>query len=190
MFGAPCFGLIGYLWNIPSIGVSTTSLYPWLHRSVAQPESLSFVPNNCLSFINPMNFWQRVYNVLHTAYFKWIFSSTSSLQDDIIREHFGPGMPSVRELEKRMAIVLVNSHISLNGIKPVTPAVVDVGGLHVYDEGLTLRPVIPSSSTFRVFLSRFFFPSSANETLKLSELPARQKLLRGQKSSYTKKFVR
>ncbi|XP_032686701.1 UDP-glucuronosyltransferase 2A3-like [Odontomachus brunneus] len=140
VFGAPCFIIIGHLWNVPVIGVSTTSLYPWLHRTIGQPENLAYVPNNCLSFFGSMNFWQRIYNILHTAYFKWIFYSFSSVQDDIIREHFGPGLPSVWELETQIGLILINSHISLNGIKPITPAAVDVGGLHVYDEGLTLRP--------------------------------------------------
>lgn len=70
-----------------------------------------------------------------------------------MRKHFGPDVPSVRELEKRIAIILVNSHISLNGIKPTIPAAVDVGGLHVYDEGLTLLPVIPGHSFCVYYIS-------------------------------------
>ncbi|XP_014485662.1 PREDICTED: UDP-glucuronosyltransferase 1-10-like [Dinoponera quadriceps] len=140
VFGAHCFAIIGHLWNVPIIGVSTTSLYPWLHWFVAQPENIAFVPNNCIGYVGYMNFWQRVHNVLHTSYAKWSFFSKTSVQDDIIKKYFGPGMPSVRELEKKVSIILMNSHISLNGVKPTTPAVVDVGGLHIYDEGSTLRP--------------------------------------------------
>lgn len=63
------------------------------------------------------------------------------MQNEIIRKNFGPDMPSVRELETKVALILINSHIGLNGIQPRTPAAVDVGGLHVQDEGLILQPV-------------------------------------------------
>lgn len=89
-----------------------------------------------------MNFLQRLYNCVRTFYDKWYFDYlTGREQDKIIREHFGPDTPGVRELERKLSLILVNSHIALNGIQPKTPAAVDVGGLHVQDEGQTLQPV-------------------------------------------------
>ncbi|XP_039303799.1 UDP-glucosyltransferase 2 isoform X1 [Solenopsis invicta] len=141
VFGAQCLGIIAYLLKVPLIGVSTTSLYPWLHQMVGQPENLAFVPNNMLTFTAPMNFWQRLYNVLRTLYDKWLFHyMTTREQTRLIRENFGPDMPGVRELERKVSLILINSHITLNGIHPTTPAVVDVGGLHVYTESETLQP--------------------------------------------------
>ncbi|KAM0729641.1 UDP-glycosyltransferase UGT5 [Formica fusca] len=140
VFGAHCFGIFAHLWNIPLIGVSTTSLYPWLPPLIAQPENLAFIPNNCLSFTSPMNFWQRLYNTLHTLYSKLYFNYLTRVQDEIIRKHFGHDMPSVREIESKIALILINSHFTLNRIQPKIPATVDVGGLHIQDEGLTLQP--------------------------------------------------
>jgi len=89
-----------------------------------------------------MNFWQRLYNTVRTFVDKCYFDYlTRWEQDRIIRENFGPDMPSVRELEKKMSLILINSHISLNGIQPKTPAAVDVGGLHIHDEDQMLQPV-------------------------------------------------
>ncbi|XP_071554845.1 UDP-glucosyltransferase 2 [Temnothorax nylanderi] len=141
VFGAHCFGIIAHILKVPLIGVSTTSLYPWLPPLIAQPESLAFVPSNVLSFNGRMNFWQRLYNSVRTFCDKWYFNYlTRREQDRIIREHFGPDMPSVRELERKLSLILINSHIALNGIQPKTPAAVDVGGLHVQDEDQTLQP--------------------------------------------------
>ncbi|KAL0120583.1 hypothetical protein PUN28_008344 [Cardiocondyla obscurior] len=141
VFGAHCFSVIAHILKVPLIGISTTSLYPWLPPLISQPENLAFVPNNLLSFKGRMNFWQRLYNSVHTFYNKWYFNYlTTQKQDEIIREHFGPNMPSVRELERKLSLVLINSHIALNGIQPRTPAAVDVGGLHVQDENQTLQP--------------------------------------------------
>ncbi|XP_050466895.1 UDP-glucosyltransferase 2-like [Cataglyphis hispanica] len=140
VFGAHCFGIFAHLWNIPLIGISTTSLYPWLPPMIAQPESLAFMPNNCLGFIGSMNFWQRLYNTLHTFYNKLQFYYLTRAQDEIIRKHFGPDMPGVREIESKVALILINSHFSLNGIQPKTPAAVDVGGLHIQDEANSTLP--------------------------------------------------
>ncbi|XP_070166542.1 UDP-glucosyltransferase 2-like [Polyergus mexicanus] len=140
VFGAHCFGIIAHLWNIPLIGISTMSLFPWQFPLIAQPENLAFIPSNDLSFTTPMNFWQRLYNTLHTLHSKLYFNYLTRVQDEIIRKHFGHDMPGVREIESKIALILINSHFSLNGIQPKIPAAVDVGGLHIQDEGLTLQP--------------------------------------------------
>jgi glucuronosyltransferase len=62
VFGAHCFGIIAHILKVPLIGVSSTSLYPWLPSLIAQPENLAFVPNTLLSFTGRMNFWQRLHN--------------------------------------------------------------------------------------------------------------------------------
>jgi len=69
------------------------------------------------------------------------FNYLTREQNEIIRKQFGPNMPGVRELETKIALMLINSHFALNGIQPKTPAAVDVGGLHIQDEGSTLQPV-------------------------------------------------
>lgn len=141
VFGAHCFGIIAHVLNVPLIGVSSASLYPWLTSLIGQPDSLAFVPTNVLSLNGPMNFWQRLQNTVRTFCDQWYFDYlTRWEQNRIIRENFGPDMPGVRELEKKISMILINSHIALNGIGPKTPAAVDVGGLHVQDEEQTVPP--------------------------------------------------
>lgn len=113
-----------------------------------------------------MNFWQRLYNSVRTFYDQWYFDYlTRREQDGIIRKHFGPDMPGIRELERKLSLILINSHIALNGIQPRTPAAVDVGGLHVQDEEQTLQPVswaalARPASRFPLPASRFPLPAS------------------------------
>lgn len=42
-------------------------------------------------------------------------------------------MPGVRELESSLSLILVNSHASLTNTKPITPALIEIGGLHIED---------------------------------------------------------
>lgn len=51
--------------------------------------------------------------------------------DSMIREAFGSDVPSVTELSKNISLILVNQHYSLSGVKPLSPAVIEVGGIHI-----------------------------------------------------------
>lgn len=140
--GAHCFMALGPHLNVPVIGVSSCALYPWINDFIANPENLAFVPNNLLQYKETMSFWDRVYNVVYTMYSKIYFDYTSSPQDEIIKKHFGSHMPGVRELERDLALIITNTHYSFNGVKPTTRALIEVGGLHVQDDG----PEIPAVS--------------------------------------------
>ncbi|XP_047365691.1 UDP-glucosyltransferase 2-like isoform X2 [Vespa velutina] len=140
IFGAPCFAIFGHLFNVPVIGVSSSALYPWQNHIIGNPENLAILPNNLLNFKTPMNFWQRTYNFLHTAFNKIYFNHLTEYQDEQIRKYIGPNLPSVRQLEKNISMILVNSYFTLNGIRPLTQAHIEVGGLHVQDDGSVLSP--------------------------------------------------
>ncbi|XP_076393332.1 UDP-glucosyltransferase 2 isoform X3 [Megachile rotundata] len=140
IFGAHCFAAVGHVLNVPIIGVSSSALYPWAYEYIANPENLAFAPNILLSYMENMNFFQRLYNFLHHKYNVHVFRQASSIQTEMIRKYVSPDLPDIRELEKKLAMILVNSHSSWNGIRPSTPALIEVGGLHVQEEGVELPP--------------------------------------------------
>jgi len=79
-----------------------------------------------------MNFWQRIYNVLYNFYAKLYFRYLTKPQDDEVRKYFGPNLPSVWDM--KLALILINSHIALNEIQPMMPALVQIGGIHVMNK--------------------------------------------------------
>lgn len=40
-------------------------------------------------------------------------------------------MPHLRELTKQTSMIFVNSHYSFTGVKPNSPAVIELGGIHI-----------------------------------------------------------
>lgn len=52
---------------------------------------------------------------------------------------FGPG-PKLETLAQNYSLVLSNSHFSINEVRPLVPALVEVGGLHL-DESQKLQKV-------------------------------------------------
>lgn len=129
--------------KVPIIGSSSAILYSWLNDFIANPHNLAFVPNNLGSdYSPPMSFWQRLHNTVLTVFMNQYFQRYTLNQNDIIRKYLGNDAPGVRESERSLALILSNSHPSLNGPKPITTALIEVGGLHVQDDGTELTPVI------------------------------------------------
>lgn len=114
--------------------MSAASLFFWGNDMIANPENLAFVQNMFLNFEEPLNFYARLYNTVHTVVNKLIFYHLTSEQDKIVKKHFGPNASGVRQLERKVAMILVNSHPTFHGNRPITPALVEVGGLHAYDD--------------------------------------------------------
>ncbi|XP_076761112.1 uncharacterized protein LOC143429385 [Xylocopa sonorina] len=134
VFGANCFAILGDILNVPVVGASSTLLYPWINDYIANPENLAFMANAFFSYNQNMNFWQRTHNVLHSFYAKWEFNGITSVQTEMLRKYVSPDAPDIRQLEKKISMVLVNTHTSLHGIKDTTPAYIEVGGLHIVEE--------------------------------------------------------
>lgn len=49
----------------------------------------------------------------------------------ILRRRFGNDMPSVADISKKISLMLTNTHYSLNGPRPLSPKVIEVGGVHI-----------------------------------------------------------
>ncbi|KAL0810832.1 hypothetical protein ABMA28_010142 [Loxostege sticticalis] len=56
---------------------------------------------------------------------------TEALEDEALKEHFGPDTPNVSELKKNIDLLLVNSNPLYCNNRPVPPNVVYVGALHL-----------------------------------------------------------
>lgn len=132
-----------YYWKIPVVGVTTTSLYPWQHDIIGNPENLAISPNNLYEVSSDFtSFWTRLTNAYYGLTSKFDYLHITHSQDEILRQHYGPNAPSVREFEKNVSLILMNSFFPINGIKPMTTGLIEVGGLHIQNEGPTLNDVI------------------------------------------------
>ncbi|KAF7382488.1 hypothetical protein HZH68_015407 [Vespula germanica] len=150
VFAAHCFAIFGHLFNVPVIGISPPNLYPWYNSFVGNPKNLAILPNNLLPFVSPMNFWQRIYNTVSTAINQIYFNHLTEYQDEQIKKYVGPNLPGVRQLEADISMILVNSYFSLDGIRPLTQAIIEVGGLHVQDDNSKLPPISPVNVLIKI----------------------------------------
>lgn len=146
--------------------------------AVGNPYNTAHVPNNILEYSDRKTFYERLVNTLFTLYWdtgnKFYYSRMQNKMKD---EFFGPGFPSVKELRKSASLVLVNQHFSLNYPRPLVPAFVEVGGMHVK---LPKKPTM--SKEMKKWLDNakdgaIYFSMGSNLRSELMPVKARQNLL-------------
>lgn len=151
MFTAPCYLAFGRYLGVPVVAVVTSSFLSWLDDVSGNPTSLAFAPNTFSAFKQKMNFKERLQNVLSSH---WLFVQMhyyTNAQLSYVKKNFGLDVPHIIDLYRDVSLYLVNSHHSLNGVRPMTPNVIEVGGLHLKTD----EPLIP----VRVRGTRFLTPA-------------------------------
>ncbi|XP_065081998.1 UDP-glycosyltransferase UGT5-like [Ochlerotatus camptorhynchus] len=142
--------LLGFAehFGCPVIGTTTHGVLEWINSLVGTPQPLSYVPHVHIGFSNPMNFWQRLANVLFTIVDEAMLSVlVYPEQDRLYREAFPNAKRSLSEMKKHaVSLILVNNHFSLSYPRPYVPNMIEIGGFHVN------RKVNPLPENIRSFI--------------------------------------
>ena len=107
-----------------------------MDQSMGLLTPLSFVPHSNLPYTDDMTFSQRVYNTFITSYDSF-FRRINYIrgQNNLAKKHFAKvivgEIPHVSEMEKRISVVLVNSHKAFDKPRPKMPGMIDIGGSQV-----------------------------------------------------------
>jgi glucuronosyltransferase len=129
-----CFLGFAHKFNAPVVQVCSFGGTAWMGDWVGNPNPYSYVPDGFDHFSDRMTFWERLTNTV-TGEFVRMGRKYYYLpkQDAIARKYFNytNDLPSISELETSTALVLVNNHFSLSYPKPLTPNLVQVGGMHI-----------------------------------------------------------
>lgn len=102
--------------------------------------SLGSVPHILLPYTESMTFWQRVNNLyistldqlIRTLYYMPVQNGMA--RHFFNKEHKSGSLPSVQEMEKRIAVTLFNGHPAMTQVRPSMPSHIHVGGVHLKPE--------------------------------------------------------
>ncbi|KAJ9601563.1 hypothetical protein L9F63_000306, partial [Diploptera punctata] len=131
-FYTNCFLGFAHKFNAPVVQFSAFGGTEEVGDLVGNPSPYSYVPDPLQELSDKMTFTERLRNTIGLLFQKLAKKYFDKGQDKIMRKHFNdPNMPSIEELEKRTALVLVNHHFSISYPRPMAPNFVQVGGLHV-----------------------------------------------------------
>lgn len=150
VFMAQCYLAFGRHLKVPMISMVTCSFHDWLNELSGNPFNLAYMPSLFSTFEQQMNFKERVLNFLLSYMITAQIHYYTSFQMENVKKHFGIQDTSILDLYGDISLYLVNSHPSLHGIRPMTPAVVEVAGLHIKDDGEQLSPVRLNKLAFSI----------------------------------------
>ncbi|XP_065075736.1 UDP-glycosyltransferase UGT5-like [Ochlerotatus camptorhynchus] len=130
-FSTDCMLGVSHVMRVPFVGLSSCALMPWHYDRVGQPDSPSYIPSEFSTFSEQMSFWERFENWFVTRSVKLLYRIVEWNDNRLLAAKFGDGIPDVRDIARNTSLVLVNQHYTLSGARPLVPAVVEVGGVHI-----------------------------------------------------------
>ncbi|XP_043483367.1 UDP-glucosyltransferase 2-like [Leptopilina heterotoma] len=140
-FGATCFFGIGNFLQVPVVAVISIPEPIWAMNAMALPFSTAFYPSTMMDIGSIETFSDRLKNTLSKYIALWLFCwYTDKPQTEAMRKYLSPQIPSIREVEKGISLLVTNNFHSLYGIHPITPDVIEVGGIHIGQNEDKLSP--------------------------------------------------
>ncbi|XP_046745422.1 UDP-glucosyltransferase 2-like [Diprion similis] len=131
ILGSNCYLAVAHKMKIPFVGMVTNVMYSWAIDPVYGDANPSFIPSQLSTFTNEMSFFERVENLIIHVYSKFLFSYFDKTVSDPLAKKYFKDVPPLSDIYNNMSLVLVNSHFSIHGVRPETPAIVEVAGLHI-----------------------------------------------------------
>ncbi|XP_051159343.1 UDP-glucosyltransferase 2-like [Leptopilina boulardi] len=130
--GANCFFGFGHVLNVPVVVVSALTEFLWFDEILGNPMSNAYAVNIRTKDFRIVTFWDRVKNHFWAHFNNYrFFKYTEENQTIAMRKYLSPNVPNIREIEKKTALLLVNAYQSFFGIRPLTPAVVQISGIQI-----------------------------------------------------------
>ncbi|XP_058453405.1 UDP-glucosyltransferase 2-like [Malaya genurostris] len=167
-FSTDCMVGLSHVLRVPLVGLSSCALMPWHYDRVGLPDSPAYIPSEFSTFSERMSFWERFENWLVTRTVKLLYRAVQWNDNRLLAAKFGGEIPDVRDIAKNTSLILVNQHYTLSGARPLVPAVVEVGGVHIRSQ----QPLPGEIQKFLDNSPEGVIVISWGSVLKASTLPA------------------
>ncbi|XP_046962642.1 UDP-glucosyltransferase 2-like [Vanessa cardui] len=123
--------LYAYGISAPIVYLLSGTPMPWTSERIGADDNPSYVPLITAPFSSQMSLMDRLENTLLNILLKeWYYNEIQTKEKYILEKKFGK-IQDLRELGKNTSLILTNSYHTLNGVKPLLPGMVEVGGLHL-----------------------------------------------------------
>ncbi|XP_022228116.2 UDP-glucosyltransferase 2 [Drosophila obscura] len=139
--------ILGYFINDFQLGVAAKLQVPviidWMNAPIpiiddftGNPTEISYVPNIATSATQPMGLLKRAENLGKYLFIRYMASVLDKRVTRHYRDNFGEEkeLRSLEEMRKNISLAFVNCHLITEGpIRPLVPAIIEIGGIQVKD---------------------------------------------------------
>lgn len=149
---------VGYYFDAPTIGLSTSFASKRTVDLVAAPVIPSYIPHIFTDYMDRMTFWERLTNwFLCTIDDIFYPLKHRSMQEKLLPHFSNKKMPTLSELMRNVSLVLLNTHVTFGYPRPYPPNMIEVGGIHINksDEKLpeNVKEFLNKASNGAIYLS-------------------------------------
>lgn len=135
LFNMEAFYIFSHIYKAPIVGFSSFGHAHFVNQIVGNPYELSYISHENL--LLPKRF--KILDRLQNAYWTMVDLIErgwwmNSEQEELVKKHFShlkEPLPSLKDLEKNITLVLVNSHFTVDTVRPMVPGIIEVGGVHI-----------------------------------------------------------
>lgn len=122
---------LAYFFRAPYMYINTVGFYTNSLSVAGNPTPIATTPFFAKAFTDRMTFFQRLVNTGYSIVLglSRIFF-TNLCMDNVLREHFGPAIPPILEMEKNVSFILQNAHVSVSYSRPYLPLVTEIACIH------------------------------------------------------------
>uniref|UniRef100_A0A1B6K0J6 UDP-glucuronosyltransferase n=1 Tax=Homalodisca liturata TaxID=320908 RepID=A0A1B6K0J6_9HEMI len=116
----------------PVIAMSSCSILPWGNARFGNPDNPSYIPQIFFRKYGKLDILHRIINTCQLAISQLLYKFVyNPISEKIARRGFGDSLPPLEELALNTSLLFVNTHHTLHGSRPLSPQVIQIGGIHV-----------------------------------------------------------
>lgn len=138
-FYQEAFNMFAYKYNCPLVAVGTLDYSDYIDRARGALTPWSHVPHFLSYNSEKMTFLERLENFAYSTFdaigrkFYYLPKHTELARKAFasLENERGGKLPSAQELEHKIALHLMNSHLALSSTRPKMPGMVDIAGIHI-----------------------------------------------------------
>lgn len=132
--------IFAHKFKIPFILMSSCNILPWNELVVGQPYALAIKPSTLTSLPPNMNLYERSMNVIANSIQLLGFTYFCRKRDEkSIKQKLNMDV-SLNQIVLNASMIFVNTHFTMRQPRPLVPAVVEIGGVHI--EPIKPLPVV------------------------------------------------
>lgn len=122
--------VFSYKYKAPVILISSFGAFFDSYALIGAPVHKFLYPTAIHQRINNLTIWEKVKELYRVNKLERIYENNKPLEHELLKKHFGNSVPSPDELNNNIDMLFLNIHPIFEGIRPVPPTVVYMGGLH------------------------------------------------------------
>ena len=120
-----------HIYKAPVIQMSSFGAALDNYVNIGAPIHPILYPSITRQRLHNLTLWEKVKEVYMEFLTARLYERSKIAEDAMLKKHFGNNIPPVDELNNNVDMLFLNIHPVFEGIRPVPPSVVFMGGLHV-----------------------------------------------------------